>query len=98
MSRRLIEVELTIEGRTKMPVLTGGIYRPHLRVQGGEYLGVSFVDGQLVSPGSAARSVAALIYEPGVDYSALMVGTHFDVLEGQTLVGSGRVLRGPFAA
>lgn len=96
MSRRFVEVELTILGRAKMPVLTGGIYRPHLRVEGCEYLGVSFVDGPYASPGSTVRAVAALIYDPEVDYCALLVGTHFDVLEGPKVVGSGRVVRGPF--
>ncbi|RZJ13076.1 MAG: hypothetical protein EON50_09885 [Acidovorax sp.] len=98
MSRRLIEVELTIDGRATMPVLTGGIYRPHLRVEDGEYLGVSFVDGPQARPALLARALAALVYEPGVDYSALAVGTHFEVFEGPKVVGSGRVLRGPFTA
>lgn len=98
MKRRLIEVELTIEGRATMPVLVGGIYRPHLRVEDGEYLGVSFVDGPQAHPGSMTHALAVLMYEPGVDYSALVVGTHFEVFEGPAIVGSGRVLRGPFSA
>ncbi|WP_409829616.1 hypothetical protein [Acidovorax sp.] len=98
MMRRLIEVELTIEGRATMPVMIGGIYRPHLCVEDGKYLGVSFVDGPQVHPGSIIHALAALMYEPGVDYSALVVGTHFEVFEGPVVVGSGRVLRGPFTA
>ena len=98
MSKRFIEVELTIVGRATMPVLTGGMYRPHLRVKGGEYLGVSLVDGPHASLGSTVRAVAALMYAPEVDDSALVVGTHFDVLEGPKVVGSGRVVREPFTA
>ncbi len=98
MMRRLIEVELTIEGRATIPDMIGGIYRPHLCVENGQYLGVSFVDGPQVRPGSVIHALAALMYEPGVDYSALVVGTHFEVFEGPAVVGSGRVLRGPFTA
>ena len=33
----------------------------------------------------------ALVYHPEVDYSALLVGTHFQILEGPHVVGAGTV-------
>lgn len=96
MPNRLIEVELTITGR-EVPELTGGWYRPHLRVAGGQYLGVSFVEGPGVHRGETVLASAALAYEPGVDYSALVAGVSFEVLEGTNSVGFGHVIRGPYS-
>jgi len=72
-------------------------YRPHLRALGsGEYLGVAFVDGDphLVAPGARSTCTVALIYmNTGVDYSLLVPGAHFDVMEGHRVVGRGSVTR-----
>jgi hypothetical protein len=46
----------------------------------------------VVAPGEAAIATVALMYE-GVDYSALVPGAVFDVVEGSQLVATGSVLR-----
>ncbi len=72
-------------------------YRPHFRVRGGdgEYLGVEFVDGpdDPVLPGGRTYATVRFAYEPEVCYDALVVGAHFDVLEGPRVVATGRVTR-----
>jgi len=70
----------------------GGVYRPHLRVGAGEMLGVQFVDGpDEVAPGAKAEVVMQLLY-PGVDYSSLVPGATFTVLEGPRVVATGIVV------
>jgi len=80
-------------GRSQPVSLSGGKYRPHFRVNGGEYLGVIFVDGPLepVAPGWSGAAIVALIYEPDVDYSILKPGVAFEVLEGARVVALGSV-------
>ena len=70
-------------------------YRPHLRVGGGEYLGVEFVDGpeHPIKPGESAFATVRFAYSPQVDYSALVQGAQFEVLEGGRTVGRGHVVR-----
>lgn len=69
-------------------------YRPHLRIGEGDYLGVSFFDVGSVVPGVSARAKASLMYWPDVDYSALVPGVHFQVMEGAHVVGHGAVVTG----
>ena len=93
-----LEVRLQLtpaeRGGRKTPVLPrGGHYKPHLRVAAGsELLGVAFTDGPPeVLTGVEATVTVALIYD--LDYSALQPGTHFEVLEGLTVIGAGKVVR-----
>jgi hypothetical protein len=70
-------------------------YRPHLRVcdGDGEYLGVEFIGGPdgPVRPGVSTYATVRFIYEPEVCYDALVVGAHFEVMEGPRVVGTGEV-------
>ena len=69
-------------------------YMPHFRVgPSGEYLGVAFVDGPAaLAPGEEGDCEVVLMYE-GVDYTPLVEGAEFDVLEGRKVVARGSVLR-----
>lgn len=69
-------------------------YKPHLRVGGvGEWLRVAFLVGpEWVAPGEEAEATVELMYD-GVDYSALVPGAEFDVVEGPHVVARGTVLR-----
>ncbi len=40
----------------------------------------------------AVSAEAVLVYQPNVDYAALVPGAIFDVLEGAKVVGTGKVL------
>ena len=79
-------------GRT-LPTFITEPYRPHLRVADGEYLGVAFVNGseEAVVPGVVAAAEVVFMYSPQVNYEPLKVGTQFQVLEGQRIVGVGIV-------
>ena len=81
-------------GRVSAAFLGDGKYRPHLRVAGGEYLGVAFVGvpESLVQPGASCMATVSFMYEPEVDYAALVEGAQFDVLEGARVVATGRVV------
>ena len=80
---------------TSVALGTPGLYRPHLRVAGGELLGVEFVDGpdDPVAPGTGTFATVRFLYEPAVSYAALTEGAEFDVLEGLRVVAHGRVTR-----
>src|SRR5690348_8029072 len=69
-----------------------GRYRPHFRLGAdGEYLGVAFVDGstEWSVPGAESSACVAFLYtETGVDYSALVPGACFQVVEGPYVIGS----------
>jgi len=84
----------TAEGGREGPVsLESGQYRPHLQVNEGQYLGVAFTKGPArIEPGAEANASVALVYEPGVNYSALKEGASFKVMEGGTPVAVGEVL------
>ena len=60
-------------------------YMPHFRVGAkGEYLGVVFLEGNpgTVSPGQESDATVALMYgDAGVDYSPLVPGVEFEVVE-----------------
>jgi hypothetical protein len=90
-----VEVRITMlseaEGGRKSPIYPRGTtagthYMPHFRVgEVGEYLGVAFVDGpEVIAPGEAATVTVALIYaDRNVNYSPLVPGVAFSVLEGK---------------
>ena len=65
-------------------VVAGSHYMPHFRVgETGEYLGVAFVGGpEWLAPGEGATVTVALVYAGRVDYSQLVPGASFSVLEG----------------
>lgn len=96
-SKRLeVEVHFTPTasgGRTTSVNLTTGSYRPHLITESSELLGVVFVQStpNVAQPGDTAIAVVALMYL-GVDYSALVPGAGFSVVEGSQVVATGRVL------
>jgi translation elongation factor EF-Tu-like GTPase len=82
-------------GRVGAVVLSHGTYRPHLVVSEGEYLGVVVTRGptEPVQPGDKVEVTVAFVYEPAVNYSALVEGALFNAMEGSRVVASGRVLR-----
>ena len=66
-------------------------YYPHLVIKGNtEYLGVCFIDGEEVIFDKEIIASALALYE-GVDYSALIEGTQFMIMEGGNKVGEGVV-------
>ncbi|HTM56378.1 MAG TPA: hypothetical protein VL175_20270 [Pirellulales bacterium] len=91
-----IELLPTDKGGRSSPIFIVG-YRPHFRVRdgNGEYLGVQFIDGPdgAVRPGQDTFATVRFAYEPEVDYSALVVGAEFDIMEGGKVVGAGKVTR-----
>ena len=96
----LIELLPTDKGGRELPLYlcsdNPGQYRPHFRVIGGsgELLGVAFMDGpdEPVLPGEKTSATVKSLYEPGISYSELVVGTRFEILEGPHVVGFGTVI------
>jgi len=95
-----IDVEMTFltkaeGGREQPPILTTpSMYRPHLVVGDGEYLGVIFLSApERVQAQSPFTATLGLVYHPSVDYSPLVSGAEFTVREGPRLVARGRVLK-----
>ena len=91
------EVELCFRtaeqgGRSTPLLIELGTYRPHFVAPGGDYLGVVVTRGpsEPVSPGVLVGVVVSFPYD--VSYGALSEGTAFEVMEGERLVGEGRVL------
>lgn len=79
--------------RHKPPNLSNYKYRPHFLVKGdNEYLGVQFLDGETVVLGKPVLATAQLVYEQ-VDYTPLVEGAEFFVVEGANKVGEGIVLK-----
>jgi hypothetical protein len=79
-------------GRKSAANLEAG-YRPHLRVAGGDRLGVEFVGAArpTLHPGEGCTAEVRFLYEPGVSYECLAVGVAFEILEGPNIVGAGHV-------
>lgn len=83
-------LETRAGGRERGIDASGG-YRPHVRVDGGELLGVEVVGGdRWIEPGESAVVDLELLYD--VDYSLLQPGTTFSIVEGPRRVGTGVVL------
>lgn len=75
---------------------TPGSYRPHLRVKGeAARTGVALVDGpdEPLKPGASAFATVAFLYALDFSDTALTVGKEFEILEGPSVVGFGRVTR-----
>lgn len=87
----------TEEGGRKSPVdLNSHQYRPHFRLlEDDELLGVEFIQGSHapVQPGESACAIVRLLYYPEVNYSKLIEGTEFNIVEGPRVVGHGKVIR-----
>lgn len=67
-------------------------YRPHLVTsEGGEYLGVQFIQGPPPSTSLPGQYILELMYE-NIDYSSLVPGCTFDVKEGGKTVARGLVI------
>lgn len=87
-------------GGRRLPInLTGSRYMPHLVVEGGdgEYLGVVFyseADMELTAD-VATDCRLGLLYLPHVDYSPLLPGRAFKIVEGPMPVGEGIVIDPP---
>lgn len=87
-------------GGRRLPIhLTGSRYMPHLVVDGGngEYLGVLFcaeVDMELTAEIPTDCDLG-LLYHPQVDYSPLLAGRRFKIVEGPKPVGEGIVIDPP---
>jgi hypothetical protein len=79
------------EGRSSPINLADG-YRPHLRISDGAHLGVELHsdDGGELGPGETAVVRVRLRYD--VDYSDLVPGGRFSVVEGLNQVGTGVIL------
>jgi len=97
----LIELLPTDKGGRRSPIClstdNATPYRPHFRVRSGngEMLGVEFVDGpdEPVAPGGSTYATVRFVYEPEACYDELVIGAEFDILEGDRVVGVGRVTR-----
>jgi hypothetical protein len=96
-SLKNIKVIFYSNKRKSFPTLTSSIenragYRPHLVIKGTtKYLGIEFYRSQLQSFDKYGTASIRLLYD-GVDYSALKVGTKFDIFEGRNIVGEGEII------
>lgn len=81
-------------GRSVLPVLNDGQYRPHLVMNDDPeetYLGVQFVKANSLACYGMQISVLVRLPYEGVDYSGLEAGSEFQIREGRMCVGEGRV-------
>ncbi|WP_065383316.1 hypothetical protein [Hyphomonas sp. ND6WE1B] len=82
-------------GRTVLPDLSGGEYRPHLVLNkevDPDFLGVQFVEcADPAEFGIDLRVSVQLLYD-GVDYSGLVPDSSFTIREGARAVGEGHVI------
>lgn len=70
-----------------------GNYRPHFVVKNdSEYLGVQFIDGEEFVFEKEILGIVQPIYIDTVDYSKLIPGVEFFIVEGKNLVGEGVVI------
>lgn len=77
------------DNRKKVPDLNSGAYRPHLIIKGeNELLGVCFTNGEEVEFDKTIKCSILPLYE-GIDYSNLIKGTEFFIVEGKNNVGRG---------
>ena len=78
--------------RKILPDLNSGKYCPHLMVKGdNRYLGISFIEGDAMDFDIWIKCIVYIFYEK-VDYSQLVVGAKFHIMEGRNNVGEGVVL------
>lgn len=94
-SKRILSAEVLFflpeeGGRQTFPG-TGEEYRPHLSTKPKEKLGVRFIK---VLPDSKLGARTTIEFETiydGVDYSSLVTGASFKILEGTKVVGMGTI-------
>lgn len=92
------EVRVIFDGKKEhMPSLNRGQYQPHFRISPEhELLGVVFISGSDVDEYDITDLVNAkvgFLYEPDVSYKELSVGTKFEIVEGNVVVGHGKILQ-----
>jgi len=81
----------TVAGGRERGIDTSGGYRPHVRVDGGEMLGVEVVgEGRSIEPGESGVVDLELLYD--IDYSPSQPGVAFSIVEGARRVGTGVIL------
>lgn len=75
--------------RSLPPDLSNGKYCPHFMIKADTgYLGVCFIEGQEADFDTLVKCLVVPLYEE-VDYSGLVCGTEFYIMEGQNKVGEG---------
>ncbi|MFG0789290.1 hypothetical protein [Delftia tsuruhatensis] len=87
-------VDAKVGGRQR-PALLGKAYRPHFRVEDGDYLGVAFCgddSSRQMQPSTCVSAQVAFVYAPEIDYSALSAGVQFRILEGAMTAGIGVII------
>lgn len=68
--------------RTSLPNLNYGMYYPHIVIKGiEEYLGINFIDGEVVIFDKQIWGNMLLVFEI-VNYFVLKAGTEFFIMEG----------------
>jgi translation elongation factor EF-Tu-like GTPase len=68
-------------------------YRPHFRINNdSELFGVMFKDLYLNVPKEKVIAKVSLVYYPLVDYKNLIKEKEFMILEGNKVVGNGRII------
>ncbi len=81
-------------GRATLPTLWGGLYRPHLVIDGDsheKYLGVQIITCASSEAFNVELAATAKLPYQGIDYSKLVPGASFKIKEGAKTVGEGRV-------
>lgn len=88
-----IKIKFFEAKRTTKVSLSDGNYRPHFVIKNdSEYLGVQFIDGEEFVFEKELVGIVQPIYIDTIDYSKLIPGTEFFILEGKNLVGEGVVI------
>lgn len=85
-----VKVKFFIDKRNSFPSLNYG-YRPHFVINGDtEMLGVEFLESDLKEFDKFGEAKVKLFYD-NVDYSKLSKGVTFNIVEGSSVVGEGKV-------
>ena len=89
--RTRVSLKTAAEGGRCRPFCEG--YCPHFVVDDGELLGVRLIHcPTLVAPGDERELEFELIYHARVDYSRLVAGATFKIVEGRNTIGTGVVI------
>ena len=77
--------------RKEFPDLNSGKYCPHFIIKDDvRYLGICFIDGQEADFDTWIKCCISLLYKD-MNYSELVLGTKFNIMEGPNVVGEGVV-------
>ena len=77
--------------RKEFPDLNSGKYCPHFIIKDDvRYLGICFIDGQEADFDTWIKCCVSLMYKD-MNYSELVLGTKFNIMEGPNVVGEGVV-------